>query len=123
MSVPTTSDPHDLAAAFRTALRRLETAVHHPLFERHHIMAALDLLKALEPRLDAIATAAGTDIATAVANAVAPLNQQISDLQAAADQTESDTTAEAGVLGGKVATIETALGITPPAPPAEEPAS
>lgn len=79
-------------------------------------MPALDDLKALEPRLDAVIAAIGNDTATAVANATAPLNQQITELQAAAATAESNLAAEVATMGGKVASLETAVGITPPAP-------
>ena len=78
-------------------------------------MAALDDLKALGPRLDAVAAAIGTDTATAVANATAAANQQISTLEATATQAETDLANEVTDLTAKVATLETAVGITPPA--------
>lgn len=80
-------------------------------------MAALDELQALAPRLDAIITAVGTDTATAVANATAALQQQLADATATATKTESDTQAAADVLTAKVSTLETNLGIAPPAQP------
>lgn len=87
-------------------------------------MSALEDLKSLEPRMDAIITAIGNDTATAVANAVAPLNQQISDMQAKAATDESDLAAEVGNMTTKVAALETAVGISAPAPAAPaEPAA
>lgn len=103
-----------IAEATRRIHHRLTTLCLNPFKEVTNIMAALDTLKALEPRLDAIAAAIGTDTATAVANAVAPLNAQIATLQSAATQTESDTQAEADTLTAKVAVIEPLVGITPP---------
>lgn len=97
----------------------LERLYRNPELELENIILALDKLKALEPRLDAIAGAIGTDTATAVAAATAPLNQQIAGLQAAATQTEADASAEADIITGKVAAIEPLVGIAPPAPPAD----
>lgn len=82
------------------------------------IMSALDDLKALGPRLDAVLAAVSTDTATAVAAAVAPLNDQIASLTAAAAQSETDLSGEVGVMTPKVAALETAVGIPAPAPAA-----
>lgn len=108
-----------IAEEYRTLHRRLAELVRSPRIELEILMAAIDELKALEPRLDAIAAAIGTDTATAVAAAVAPLNEQITTLTAAAAQTEADTSAEAGVLSTKIGVIETNVGITAPTPPAD----
>lgn len=81
-------------------------------------MSALDDLKVLDTRLQAVAAATPNDTATAVANAVAPLNEQITALNAAAATAESDLAAEVTALTPTVVALETAVGITftPPAP-------
>lgn len=86
-------------------------------------MAALDDLKSLEPRLDAIIAAIPNDTATAVSSATATLNAQIASLQAAATQSETELATEVANITPKVAALETAVGITPPAPAAPASAS
>lgn len=80
-------------------------------------MSALDDLKGLGTRLSAVLAAQSTDTATAVANAVGPLNEQISSLTAAAAQSESDLAAEVASLTPTVVGLETGVGVTftPPA--------
>lgn len=85
-------------------------------------MPALDDLKALEPRLDAVIAALSTDTATAVAAAVAPLNEQIATLQADATTSEAALATEVGNITPKVVALETGVGITFTPPAAPEPA-
>jgi hypothetical protein len=87
------------------------------LEQQEAIMAAIDDLKALEPRLDAVIAALNTDTATAVANAVAPLNEQIASLQSAATNSEAALATEVANITPKVVALETGVGITftPPA--------
>ncbi len=103
-----------IADEVRAVRSHIEHLYLNPYREWINIMTAIDKLKALEPRLDAIAAAIGTDTATAVANATAPLNAQITDLQAQVAQTETDVSAEADTLAAKVSTLEPLVGISPP---------
>lgn len=115
--------PHDLAAQlerwgedYREALHKLTELHLNPFCLLETKMAAIDELKALSPRLDAIKAT--------VANVTGPLQQQVVDLQAAAAAQESQTEAVASDLTGKVSDIEAALGINQPAaaePVAEQP--
>lgn len=122
---------HPLVDELRAIRHAIHEALQHPSLALEYIMAALDRLKALEPRLDAVIAAQNTDTATAVAAAVAPLNEQITQLQAAAAQSETDLGNEVdSVLTLKVVALETGAGITfaPPADPEpvaepEQPAS
>lgn len=74
-------------------------------------MAAIDDLKALDTRLQAVAAAIGQDTATAVAAAVAPLNTQISTLQGELTANESNLAAEVSALTPTVVALETAVGL------------
>ncbi len=105
-----------LAAEIEETRERLVTLHLNPVTEVHEIMAALDQLKTYRPRLDAIAAAVGTDVATAVANATAAKDQQIADLTNAAASTEAETQTVADDIGAGIAAAETAVGIAPPAP-------
>lgn len=81
-------------------------------------MPALEDLKALEPRMDAVIAAIPNDTATAVAAAVAAKDEQIDALQTAASEAESALAAEVANITPKVVAMETGVGITftPPAP-------
>lgn len=120
---PATAELERIAAEIRAIHQRLVHLHLNPITELETIMAALDVLKALAPRIDTVTAGLGTDVSTAVANAVAPLNAEIATLQAAATQTESDTQAVADTLTTSVGALETAAGVTAPAAPAEPAAS
>jgi hypothetical protein len=100
----------------------IEAAVKFNLpLEAIEIMSALDDLKALGPRLDAILAALPADVATAVAAqkaadaaAVTAAQDALTAAQAAATQAESDLAAEVATLTTKIAALETAAGVQPP---------
>ncbi len=109
--------------------RRLHTAIHAALtlnlpLEGISIMAALDDLKALGPRLDAVIAALPADVANAVAAQKAADDAAVTDAQNALATAQSDAaTAESNLastvtdLTAKVASLEAAAGVQPPAPP------
>lgn len=118
---------HRLLGELHHKLRvAIEAAVKFNLpLEAIEIMSALDDLKALGPRLDAILAALPADVAAAVAaqkaadaDAVTAAQDALTAAQAAATQAESDLAAEVTVLTAKIAALETAAGVQPPAPPA-----
>lgn len=119
------SDPkHELAAIgadIHVTYRRLVTLHLNPILELETIMSALDDLKTLGPRIDAVTASLDTDIAAKVAAATDPLNAEIANLTGAAMAQESDTQAVAIDLMDKVSALETAAGVSAPAP-AEQPA-
>lgn len=87
-------------------------------------MDAIARLKALEPRLDAVIAAQGTDTSTAVDAATKPLKDQILQLQNEASQRESDFGAEVdNVITPKVVALEAGVGITFTPPPEGQAAS
>lgn len=118
------SDPkHELAAIgadIHVTYRRLVTLHLNPILELETIMSALDDLKTLGPRIDAVTASLDTDIAAKVAAATDPLNAEIANLTGAAMAQESDTQAVAIDLMDKVSALETAAGVSAPAP-AEQP--
>lgn len=115
MELPSVVELGRIGRDLHRLAHELRTFHSNPITELETILASLDELQALGPRLDAIKAAIGTDTQTAVAAAVAPLNEQITNLAAAAQAQESQTSAVASDLTDKVAGIETALGIAAPA--------
>lgn len=101
-----------LAQVERSLRRVLRT---NPKLEIPEMSQATDALRALAPRIDAVANAVSTDTATAVAAAVAPLNEQINTLQGEATNVENEVAGIAGDLGNRLAAVEQKLGITPAA--------
>ncbi len=105
------------------AHHRLHTAIHAALtlnlpLEGYEIMAALDDLKALGPRIDAVTAALPADVANAVAAQKATDDAAVSAAQSALTTAQNDaTTAESNLaaevtdLTGRVTALETAAGV------------
>ena len=116
---------HDFHRLHHDLFELLEGVITHNLpLEGLAIMSALDDLKALGVRIDAVTAALPADIATAVqaqkdadAAAVKTAQDALAAAEAAATQAESDLAAEVTDLTAKVTALETAAGIpsTPPA--------
>lgn len=115
----------DLVAALLVALINLDPT------ERHFIMSALDDLKLLGARIDAVTASLPGDVATAVAAqksaddaANAATVQALADANAAATQQETQLQAVVTDLTAKIVALETAAGIpaaTPVSPPPPPP--
>lgn len=107
MHDPLVSELHTLADEARNLHHALTEALTP--HEREHVMAALDQLKALGPRIDAVTAIIGaTDVAGAVAQATAPLTAQIKQLQQDADAKETAAQAVATSLTTSVGALEAA---------------
>ena len=119
----------DIYTTLDAVHNRLHTALHAALtfnlpLEGFEIMAALDDLKALAPRLDAAIAALPADVATAVAAQKAADDAAVTDAQSALAAAQNDATqaevalqATVGDLTTKVAALETAAGVQPPVEP------
>lgn len=121
-------DVFDELRRIRHRLRELHRDLHAAIFaaithntplEGAAIMAALDNLKALGARIDAVTALLPTDIAAAVkaqadadAAAITAAQDALATAQAAAVQAETDLATEVSDLTTKVAALEKAAGVT-----------